>query len=62
MKIFLHSFFIIFLALVTFFGVGPILLADGSVQERLWTAAIVIVLYLIIGISYRITLIKSNKR
>ncbi|WP_144564563.1 DUF6954 family protein [Neobacillus bataviensis] len=53
MKLFLHSFFIILLALVTFFGLGPVLMADGSLQERLWTAVIVIVIYLVIAFCYR---------
>ncbi|MEH7544254.1 MULTISPECIES: DUF6954 family protein [Bacillaceae] len=53
MKLFLHSFFIILLALVTFFGLGPVLMADGSLQERLWTAVIDIVIYLVIAFCYR---------
>ncbi|MEH7120055.1 hypothetical protein V7128_21925 [Neobacillus vireti] len=53
MKILLHTFFIILLALVTLFGLGPILLADGVMQERIWTTAIVIVLYLVIAFCYR---------
>ncbi|PFN96482.1 hypothetical protein COJ85_24495 [Bacillus sp. AFS076308] len=53
MKIFLHTFFIILLSLVTFFGLGPVLMADGVMQERIWTAVIVIVLYLVIAFCYR---------
>jgi len=61
-KILLHTFFIILLIVVTFLGLGPVLIADGSIQERIWTAAIVIVLYLVISFSYRIALKKVNKR
>lgn len=31
--------------LLTFFGIGPVLLADGSTQERLLTLAVVLLLY-----------------
>lgn len=34
----------VLLLLLTFFGVGPVVFADGSMQERIITAAIVFVL------------------
>jgi len=39
---------IIVFLLVTFFGLGPVLMADGVIQERLMTLAIVLFLYVII--------------
>ncbi|MBM7653189.1 DUF6954 family protein [Neobacillus cucumis] len=62
MKIFLHIFFIILLGLVTFFGLGPVLMADGAMQERFWTAAIVIILYLVITVCYRKALKWTSKK
>lgn len=34
--------------LVTFFGLGPIVFADGSMSERLSTLGVVLMLYLVI--------------
>ncbi|WP_419955899.1 DUF6954 family protein [Neobacillus niacini] len=52
MKLLIHACFIILLLLVTFFGVGPVLYADGVLTERLLTAAVVVILYAIIGFLY----------
>ena len=52
MKFLIHAIFIILFLLLTFFGVGPVLYADGVLQERLWTAAIVVVLYVILAFLY----------
>jgi hypothetical protein len=35
--------------LVTFFGLGPVLLADGSLNERILTLVVVILIYLLLG-------------
>ena len=48
-----HTFFIVLLLLVTFFGVGPVVFADGVIQERLLTALIVLIIYLILLYLYR---------
>ncbi|MBM7659584.1 cbb3-type cytochrome oxidase subunit 3 [Bacillus mesophilus] len=53
------TFTIIYL-LITFFGLGPVLLADGSIQERVITLAVVLLLYVIITIIYR-SLLKKIK-
>lgn len=45
MRWLVHVIFIIFYLLVTFFGLGPVLFADGVVQERIYTALIVIAIY-----------------
>ncbi|WP_420489300.1 DUF6954 family protein [Neobacillus niacini] len=52
MKFLVHAFFIILLLLVTLFGLGPVLYADGVIQERIWTAAVVVVLYALLGFLY----------
>ncbi|MEC1521653.1 hypothetical protein P9D43_06370 [Neobacillus niacini] len=52
MKLLIHACFIILLLLVTFFGVGPVLYADGVLTERLLTAAVVVILYATIGFLY----------
>lgn len=48
MKWVVYSLFVIAFLLITFFGLGPVLLADGTLVERLITLVIVIVLYLIL--------------
>jgi hypothetical protein len=48
MKWFIYFIFIILYVGVTFFGLGPVLLADGSMQERLMTWLVVIVIYVIL--------------
>lgn len=45
--------FIIMYLLVTFFGLGPVLLADGSFQERMITLAAVIAIYILLTMSLR---------
>ncbi|MED1469378.1 DUF6954 family protein [Bacillus salipaludis] len=62
LRLLLHAIFIIVLALVTFFGLGPILLADGSLAERIITAFIVLILYVIIVFFYRRSLQSIKKR
>jgi hypothetical protein len=39
---------------VTFFGIGPVLIADGSFRERMLTLVVVILIYivLIFGVVY----------
>ncbi len=39
--------------LVTFFGLGPVMLADGSTSERIATLVIVILVYVILAILFR---------
>ncbi|MEH7503207.1 hypothetical protein V7152_14555 [Neobacillus drentensis] len=62
MKFLLHALFIILFALVTFFGLGPVLYADGVLQERLWTAAIIVVIYIILAFLYRKSIQWINRR
>ncbi|WFA08223.1 hypothetical protein [Tissierella sp. Yu-01] len=53
MRTVIHIIFISLLGLVTFFGIGPILLADGVTSERLITLLIVIIVYIFIILVYR---------
>jgi putative flippase GtrA len=62
LKFLLHLVFIILIALVTFFGLGPVLFADGILQERLLTAAIVIVIYLVLAFLYRRSIQWINRK
>lgn len=50
MKWFIYTVFIVLYLGVTFFGLGPVLLADGSAQERVVTLAIVILIYVILTV------------
>lgn len=45
MKWFVCFIFIVLYGLVTFFGLGPVLLADGTAQERIMTLLLVLVIY-----------------
>lgn|GEM_PF-501457 len=54
--------FIILFVLVTFFGIGPVLMADGTLNERLLTLIIVIVIYIILIVALRYWLKRVNKR
>jgi protein-S-isoprenylcysteine O-methyltransferase Ste14 len=44
----IYVILVILLLLLTFFGLGPVLFADGSNTERMYTLLIVIVLYLLL--------------
>lgn len=47
-RILINVALIILLLLVTFFGLGPVILADGSDSERIYTAVIVVFIYLLL--------------
>ena len=53
MRTIIHIIFIVLLALVTFFGMGPVLFADGVMSERITTLIIVILIYIFIVAVYR---------
>ncbi|MFE8699542.1 DUF6954 family protein [Cytobacillus sp. FJAT-54145] len=44
--------FICLYLLITFFGLGPVLLADGVLSERILTAAVVLFMYVVITYLY----------
>lgn len=47
MKVIVDLFFVALFILITFFGIGPVLLADGSDKERLITFLVVLLIYVI---------------
>ncbi|WP_156319772.1 DUF6954 family protein [Bacillus sp. FJAT-18017] len=53
MKWLVHLVFLVLLGLLTFFGLGPVLMADGVWTERLATALIVLALYVLLGFLYK---------
>ncbi|MHB8127414.1 MAG: DUF6954 family protein [Mobilitalea sp.] len=53
-KKFIYIILTILLFLLTFFGLGPVLFADGTNTERLYTLMVVIALYLIIFVVFYI--------
>jgi len=54
----IYIVFIVLYLVVTFFGLGPVLFADGSNLERILTLGIVLVIYLLLTISLRFFLKK----
>ncbi|WP_075981894.1 DUF6954 family protein [Bacillus massilinigeriensis] len=48
MKWLISTIFVLLYLGVTFFGLGPVLLADGSTQERMITLGVVILIYLVL--------------
>ena len=61
MKWLIYTIFIILYLLVTFFGLGPVLFADGSNLERIITLAIVLIIYLLLTILLRFIIKKINR-
>lgn len=49
MKSLFYIIISIALILVTFFGLGPVMFADGSTSERLVTLFVVVLIYLLLG-------------
>lgn len=50
--------FIILNLFITFYGIGPVIFADGSIQERSITLAIVLLLYVVLFAIFRFVLKK----
>ncbi|UVI33358.1 DUF6954 family protein [Paenibacillus spongiae] len=50
MKVVLGFVMFVLYALVTMFGLGPVLFADGTDQERMFTLAVVIAIYVALTI------------
>jgi fumarate reductase subunit C len=53
MKALIWTVAVVLYALVTFFGIGPVLMADGLRGERLLTLAVVLAIYAAITIGLR---------
>jgi hypothetical protein len=47
-RILINVALVIILLLLTFFGMGPVLFADGTSTERMYTLLVVVLLYLLI--------------
>ncbi|CEG28225.1 DUF6954 family protein [Bacillus sp. B-jedd] len=60
LKMLWNIFFISLFALVTFFGLGPVLMADGVLKERILTAAVVIAIYVFLSILYKKIVFRKN--
>lgn len=45
--------FILLFVLVTFFGIGPVLIADGTFQERMITLFVVLIIYALLILGFR---------
>lgn len=61
MKGFVYIVFIIAYVLVTFFGIGPVLMADGSMTERIITLIIVLIIYALLTFTLILILKKIKK-
>lgn len=48
MRIFVYIVTAILFLLVTFFGLGPVIFADGTTGERLVTLLVVLIIYLLL--------------
>ena len=62
MKLVIYIVFAILFMLVTFFGLGPVLMADGSAGERVVTLAVVIVLYVLLALLLRFLIKRIKNR
>lgn len=54
LKVIGHIVFICLFLLITFFGIGPVVFADGSMKERIITLIIVILIYVVWIWLYRV--------
>ncbi|MNE57749.1 hypothetical protein D3C80_1527340 [compost metagenome] len=48
MKGLVYTGFAVMYALVTFFGIGPVLFADGTLSERIVTLVVVLLIYVLL--------------
>lgn len=60
MKWLVYFLFFILYVLVTFFGIGPVLLADGSDRERILTLLVVLVVYAVLTLTLRLIMKKMK--
>ncbi|WP_379142783.1 DUF6954 family protein [Paenibacillus sp. sgz500992] len=61
MRVLLYVLFAILYLLTTFFGLGPVLFADGSVKERILTLIVVLLIYTAITVWMRSLLKRLGK-
>ncbi|WP_167345616.1 DUF6954 family protein [Paenibacillus riograndensis] len=48
--------------LITFFGLGPVLFADGSARERVLTLIVVLLIYTAVILAFRLILKRMRRR
>lgn len=61
MRMLLYVLFAILYLLTTFFGLGPVLFADGSAKERTLTLIVVLLIYTAITVWMRSLLKRMGK-
>lgn len=61
MKLLVTVIFVLVFLTVTFFGIGPVLFADGPTSERLGTLGVVIGVYLLLWLAYRFLIGRLNR-
>ncbi|MNN28359.1 hypothetical protein D3C81_1419250 [compost metagenome] len=62
MKWLLYILFALLYLIVTFFGLGPVLFADGSAAERTVTLVVVLLIYVLITLWLRSVLKRLRNR
>ncbi|CAH1190149.1 hypothetical protein PAECIP111892_00030 [Paenibacillus auburnensis] len=62
MKWLLYILFALLYLIVTFFGLGPVLFADGSTTERMVTLVVVLLIYVLITFWLRNVLKRLRNR
>jgi hypothetical protein len=60
-RVLLYVLFAILYLLTTFFGLGPVLFADGSAKERILTLIVVLLIYTAITVWMRSLLKRLGK-
>lgn len=58
----IYGILVILTILVTIFGLGPVLFADGTDRERLITLLIVLVIYLLIFVCFYVAYRRRKNR
>lgn len=58
----LYALFAVLYILITFFGLGPVLFADGSAGERVLTLIVVLLIYAAVTVGLRIILKRLRRR
>ncbi|MBC8079234.1 MAG: hypothetical protein H7X86_02740 [Gorillibacterium sp.] len=61
MRWLVYIIFAVIYLLITFFGIGPVLMADGSNQERIITLLIVLVIYVLVTLALRFIIKKMDR-
>lgn len=58
----LVTLFAVLYMLITFFGLGPVLFADGSARERVLTLTVVLLIYTAVTLAFRLILKRMRRR